>query len=722
MPRLLFGWLAVVMTAGCVVAPSVVFAQDAAVSDTPADPRRGELINLNGYFPFHPVENAEQWEQRRDQIRRRILVSQGLWPLPTRSDLNPVIHGRVEREDYTVDRVYFESAPGHFVTASLYRPKGKQGPFPAILSPHGHWDQGRFYDAGESGVKSQIASGAEKDEVGGRFPIQARAVQLARMGCLVLIYDMTGNADSIQIGHRPADWSHLDKPENWGFMSVQADLRLQNMMGLQTWNSIRAIDFLLGLDDVDPNRIGVTGASGGGTQSMVISAIDDRIAASMPCVMVSTAMQGGCTCENAPLLRIDQGNIDIAAATAPRPLGLTAADDWTIELETKGYPDLVRLYEMLGHPNRLSAVFRTEFTHNYNLVNRMAMYAFFNRHFDLGFEEPIEERPYRPLTRQEATVWNETHPAPSGDQVGDAHETKLLSMATADSQRQMQSIVENLGADPDPFQTVVGGGWNTILARSLDQVGPVRAEPVDASEQADGPQLVQLVRVNNGERVKVQRFAPASKSHGTVVLVTDKGLSELQSGTEWVERVDRWVDAGYSVLAADLLFQDDPELQSQAMWYQPNGDQGWKRFSGYTFGYNHSLFAKRVHDVLTMVAHARDGGDSPVYLVGVGTVAGPIALATRTQAADAVAKTLVGLKGFRFQQLQRHDDPMFVPGAVKYLDVDGLLALCAPAEVHVLAGEDERFPVADRFFTASKNPDGFQRHSSLDDLLTELSQ
>ena len=133
------------------------------------------------------------------------------------------------------------------------------------------------------------------------------------------------------------------------------------------------LDFLFQLTDVDQSRIGVTGASGGGTQTMIIAAIDDRVTASMPCVMVSTAMQGGCTCENAPLLRIDQGNIDIAAAFAPKPLALTAADDWTIQLESKGFPDLLSLYETLGEPGNLKGVFRTEFKHNYNLVNRTEM-------------------------------------------------------------------------------------------------------------------------------------------------------------------------------------------------------------------------------------------------------------------------------------------------------------------------------------------------------------
>ncbi len=586
------------------------------------DPRHGDLINLNGYFPFHPVSDVQAWPERREAIRRRILVSQGLWPLPTRSDLNAVIHGRVERDDYVVDRVRFESAPGHFVTASLYRPKGKQGPFPAILSPHGHWDQGRFYDAGEKQVQQQIATGAEQDEVGGRFPIQARAVQLARMGCLVLVYDMTGNADSLQLAHRPAEWSHLDTPSDWGFMSVQADLRLQNMMGLQTWNSIRAIDFLLQLDDVDPSRIGVTGASGGGTQSMVISAIDERIAAAMPCVMVSTAMQGGCTCENAPLLRIDQGNIDIAAATAPRPLGLTAADDWTVELRTKGYPDLVRLYEMLGHADRLSAVFHTEFPHNYNLVNRMAMYSFFNRHFGLGWDETVGERPYVPLTREEATVWDAAHPAPSGDQVGDAHEIRLLQLATADSDRKLGRLVSNVANDRESFVEVVGGGWETILGRRLDQVGDVRflpSENVDVASAGDpgssSGRAGRLVRLDGGEQLAVRMFEPKTEPTGTIILVTDDGLASLQPDGKQRELVTRSVNAGYALVAANLFAQEDPTPQSQPMWFQPKGDQGWKRFSGYTYGYNHSLFVKRVHDILTMIAFV-DGGTADSHLPG----------------------------------------------------------------------------------------------------------
>src|SRR5271165_2684882 len=132
---------------------------------------------------------------------------------------------------------------------------------------------------------------------------------LARLGCVVFHYDMVGNSDSMQIKHRE------------GFKDVDAQLRLQTFMNLQTWNSVRIVDFLHTLPDVDPGRIGVTGASGGGTQTFMLCAIDDRPAAAFPAVMVGTAMQGGCICENASYLRIDGNNVQLAACFAPRPLG-----------------------------------------------------------------------------------------------------------------------------------------------------------------------------------------------------------------------------------------------------------------------------------------------------------------------------------------------------------------------------------------------------------------
>jgi hypothetical protein len=96
------------------------------------DVRHQPLKDLNGYFPFNPPESLDQWEPRKEQVRRRILVAAGLWPMPTKTPLNPVVHGTIDREGYTVEKVYFESAPGLFVTGNLYRPKDIQGKVPGV--------------------------------------------------------------------------------------------------------------------------------------------------------------------------------------------------------------------------------------------------------------------------------------------------------------------------------------------------------------------------------------------------------------------------------------------------------------------------------------------------------------------------------------------------------------------------------------------------------------
>src|SRR5207302_7061597 len=131
---------------------------------------------------------------RRKAVREQLLVATGLWPMPEKTSLNAVIHGSVDRDDYTVEKVFFASQPGHYVSGNLYRPKNKSGKVPGVLCPHGHWANGRFYDAGEAAARKQIEEKAEKTLEGARYPLQARCAQLARMGCVVFHYDLVGAA------------------------------------------------------------------------------------------------------------------------------------------------------------------------------------------------------------------------------------------------------------------------------------------------------------------------------------------------------------------------------------------------------------------------------------------------------------------------------------------------------------------------------------------------
>ncbi len=282
------------------------------------------------------------WVRRKAQIRTQILVSNGLWPEFERPPLKPEIFGHVDRAGYSIDKVRFETWPGFYLTGNVYRPLGKAGPFPGIASPHGHWDEGRFQD-------DMLVS------------VPGRAITLARMGFVVFSYDMIGYGDLLQVAH-----AAIGDPV-WGF----------GLMGLQLWNSLRAVDFLVGLPGVDPTRIGATGASGGGTQTFLLTAVDDRVACAVPVNMVTEGFQGGDTCENAPGLRVDLNNAEIASAAAPRPLLLvTATGDWTKNTPTVVGPVMKQLYTGLGAADRFKVV-QFPFVHNYNQTSREAMYAWF---------------------------------------------------------------------------------------------------------------------------------------------------------------------------------------------------------------------------------------------------------------------------------------------------------------------------------------------------------
>ncbi len=671
-----------------VVGAAVATAQSPRIlpeGQTPQDVRLGPLKDLNGYFPFTPAKSPEEWSPRAAEVRRRILVANGLWPMPERTPPNAVVHGKLDRDTYTIERVYFESYPGHFVTGNLYRPKGKEGKLPAVLCPHGHWANGRFYDAGVDQARKEIVAGAERFENGGRSPLQARCVQLARMGCVVFHYDMIGRADSQQLSEDLAHGfskqrSEFDTPQNWGFYSTQAELRLQSIMGLHTYNSIRALDWLSELPDVDPTRIGVTGASGGGTQTFMLAAIDERPAAAFPAVMVSTAMQGGCTCENCSLLRVGTGNIEFAALTAPRPLGLTGADDWTRELETKGLPELRQHYAMLGVPDRIVAKVMPQFGHNYNFVAREVMYHFFNKHLGLNLPEPILEEDFPLSTIAEMTVWDDAHPRPPS---GGDYERSLIKLMTDTSDRQIAALTPSDAASLAKFREIVGGGVDILVGRSLPPADSLEYEPTTADEQPEYTLQNALIRNKpRGEELPVVILHPPTWNKRVVVWIHEQGKNGLFAADgSLAPQAKALLAAGSAVIGADLIYQGEFLKDGQPLTENRRVDNP-REFAGYTYGYNPSLFAERVHDVLTLIAFASTYADErpAVDLLGLGPLAGPWAAAARAQAGDAVVRAAIDTGGFRFAtHVKATRDVQFLPGAAKYGDLPGVLALHAPA-------------------------------------------
>jgi dienelactone hydrolase len=309
-------------------------------------PKQGKAV-LDAALVQFPGRSS--WDVYARHARERIQQGAGLSPWPRRTPLSAVVRDRRTYDGYSVENVAFESVPGYLVTGNLYRPLASGAPHPAVLATHGH---GRRIEKPEDyDTHARFSSG-----------MQLRCANLARMGAVVLSVDMFAYGDSIQL--------------------VGQDAHKQPLaLTLQLWNAMRAVDFLLSLPGVDAQRVAVSGESGGGTQAFLLTALDPRIAVSVPVVMVSSHFFGGCPCESGrPVHRSRDhfvSNAMIAALAAPRPM-LVVSDgkDWTSEVPKVEYPFLQRIYGYYGAGADVVNVHLPDEGHDYGPSKRAAAYRF----------------------------------------------------------------------------------------------------------------------------------------------------------------------------------------------------------------------------------------------------------------------------------------------------------------------------------------------------------
>jgi dienelactone hydrolase len=552
----------------CLAAQAQIPAQDA---------RNVNLPNTDTHFAARTYKTLAEWQARKEFLRQQILSAAGLLPLFPKNDLHPQIFGRIENRDYSIEKVLLETLPGYYLGGNLYRPLKPAPPegFPAVLTPHGHWVYGRL-------EHTTIAS------------VPARAINLARQGYVVLAVDMVGYNDTIQTPH---DFGDKPVEQLWGF----------GPFGLQLWNAIRAIDFLQSLPGVNPNMIGATGASGGGTQTYMLTAVDGRVQFSAPANMVSFLMQGGSLCENSPNLRLDTNNVEFAAMMAPRPMFMAAATgDWTRNMLTEEYPAVRAIYDLYGRGEDVEALL-LDAPHNYNQANREAMYAFFGKHV-LGEKDPakFKEQPIRVEKLQDMlALHNRTLPANalSFQQLFD----EWVRLAKEQTGNPRQRLACALAAD-----------W-----------------PSQVLSQADGGRIL-LGRPGIGDRIP----GIWVKGPNPPVLVVHPDGADAARRTPEVTRL---VESGRSVLMIDA-FQTGSAVAPR--------DRSVRNF----LTFNKSDDANRVQDILTALAWLNT---PKTRLIGLGRAAVwcLFAAAVSRQPVDLQAD----LGGFTGAD-QDYIDSFFVPG------------------------------------------------------------
>ncbi|MGA0558100.1 alpha/beta hydrolase family protein [Larkinella sp. VNQ87] len=332
------------------------------------------------------------WEKRAALIRQGIRDGMKLPAKPAFAPLKPIRHSLRTMDGYTVENVAFESLPGFYVTGNLYKPTGVSGKTAAVLCPHGH-------------TRDQDARFVEQT--------QQRCITMARMGAVVFVYDMLGYGDSKQCDHR-----------------------IPEAAKLQTLNSIRALDFLTSLPEVDQNRVAVSGESGGGTQTFLLTALDERVKVSVPVVMVSAHFFGGCVCESGmPIHKRpthETNNVEIAALAAPHPMILISdGGDWTKNTPNVEYPHIRRIYGFYGAENQLEQIHLANEKHDYGPSKRAAAYRFLAKHLNLNLNRvlkngEIDESANKLLPPTDLQVFNEAHPRPANAVIGDEAVMALL--------------------------------------------------------------------------------------------------------------------------------------------------------------------------------------------------------------------------------------------------------------------------------------------------------
>ena len=355
----------------CLIAAALTAGHGCREKKSPDMAADEKVLVENGKEELRKLEaiysTREEWETRKQSLRTEILRGMNLYPLPLKTPLNSIISSKRIYDGYSVENVSFESIPGYFVCGNLYRPLDGTKRHPAVLCPHGHF---------------------QGDTLGawGRFrpDQQKRCATFARMGAVVFSYGMFswGGEPIWQLDTTVV----IEKPDQ---KVIRKNHETSLALTVQTWNSIRVLDFLETLPEVDVTKIAITGASGGGTQSFLLAAVDDRISLSIPVVMVSCYYKDLCICEKVMPVNENSKQIlnmaEFAAMIAPRPMLLISdGSDWTKNTPTLEYPFIKRTYSFYNAENNVENVHFPDGVHDYGFEKRIPVYRFLSKHMGLN--------------------------------------------------------------------------------------------------------------------------------------------------------------------------------------------------------------------------------------------------------------------------------------------------------------------------------------------------
>ena len=552
-----------------------------------------------------------EWEARREVVRRHVLESLGLVPEPERLPLKVHVSGELDRDGYVIRRLYWQTWPGYYASGYLYLPKALNGRAPGILNPHGHW---------ENGARNPV--------------VQSRMIGLARKGYVALSVDSV-HAYDYYGGVTP--------------------------LTVMTWNNIRGIDLLCSLPEVDPERLGCTGCSGGGQQTFYLMCVEDRLKAAVPVNLVSEARRiiaadmHHCPCNHVPGFLAETDETEASAVFAPRPaLYICVTQDWTRWFPQEGYPEIQSIYGLYDATEQVSCV-QHDWHHDYSQPMREQAYAWFNRWLK-GTDDPAQ--------------------AAEGKAEPESLETLAALDGPPPGARGPEAIFEERRASrapsPRPPASEVGKGLRSLFREPVDRIAP-EPQVVGREDLDDALAVRLLIRTEVDIRVPVAFLLPRHRSGPLPgVVVASSGGKAGALNLHWDE-VTRLIRQGLCIVVVDI---------------RPYGEWSYRadiqRLNGVFFG--RPPAAVGAHDLLATAAWLRERPEvdaASVGLVGLGDAGVPALMAAAID--ERVA--FVGAPEVGATYAEGRAEPV-ASHLVTLGDLPDLAAACAPRPVWVSGATD----------------------------------
>jgi cephalosporin-C deacetylase-like acetyl esterase len=590
------------------------------------------------------AKSREEWEARKSRLRREYFDMLGLWPLPEKTPLHATITGTVDRGDVVIEKLHFQSKPGLYVTGNLYRPKKSSGKLPAILYVCGHSGRGRD---------------------GNKTAFQDHGMWFASNGYICLVID------TLQLGEIAGKHHGTYNLGRWWWQA-----RGYTPAGVECWNGVRALDYLVSRPDVDADRLGVTGISGGGAATFWISAADERVKVAVPVSGMSDLesyvshkiINGHCDCMF--LINTYQWEwTTIAALIAPRPLLFANSDKdpiFPMDGNRRIIARLRQLYKMYDKPELVDE-YVSKGGHDYRPHLRIAVFKWINKHLKHDTNE-VKDADFKELPGKELRVFPEDKDIPKDALNGKIDETFVLKANVK---------LPEAGEFTE---------WQKGLLRELKERS-FRAFPMEIPPARAKGETHYLSETGIEIKMLPANLSPEPQT----LVVFDRGIGGF------IEKEKPSPDVR-------------PHLKGSNYWMlAPRGvaDGGWTTKSPPNYVERaHALLGRtvdegRVWDIIAAAKHLQQGGKEAIRVVGYGQAG---ILVTYAALFEPSIKDIVIVD----PPTSYHDGPTFL-NVLRVLDIPDALGLLAPRRLTLVNAKDKAFDRTVEIYRLAGAADKLQR-------------